>query len=73
MYEGVQVTVPARTIVDAAAVGTGPEQIYKAVDQALRRALVGSAQLAAVAHRPHYRHRRAVLPLIESALAHAAA
>lgn len=73
MYEGVQVTAPARSIVDAAAVGTGPEQIHKAVDEALRRALVSSAQLDAIARRPQYRHRRTVLPLIESALVHAAA
>jgi predicted transcriptional regulator of viral defense system len=73
MYEGLQVTAPARTIIDAAATGIGPEQIHKAVDQALRRALVGSAQLEAAARRPRYRHRRGVLPLIETALAHASA
>ncbi|HEV7216209.1 MAG TPA: type IV toxin-antitoxin system AbiEi family antitoxin domain-containing protein [Chloroflexota bacterium] len=73
MYEGVQVTAPARTIVDAAAVGTGLEQIHKAIDQALRRTLVDSAQLDAAARRPHYRKRRLVLPFIEGALAHAAA
>lgn len=72
-YEGVRVTTPARAIIDAAATGTGPEQIHKAVDQALRRALLSSTQLLIAARRPHYRHRRSVLPLIENAVAHVAA
>jgi predicted transcriptional regulator of viral defense system len=72
-YEGLRVTTPARSIADAAATGTGPEQIHLAVAQALARGLASPAQLRAAAGRPHYRHRRSVLPLIEEALAHARA
>jgi predicted transcriptional regulator of viral defense system len=70
-YEGVQVTTPARSIVDAAATGTGPEQIHKAVRDALRRALTTPEGLRAAAARPGYRHRRTVQPLIEHAIAEA--
>jgi predicted transcriptional regulator of viral defense system len=68
-YEGVQVTTPARTIVDAAAAGAGPEQIHTAVRDALRRALATPARLRASAARPGYRHRRTVQPLMGSAIA----
>jgi predicted transcriptional regulator of viral defense system len=71
-YEGVRATEPARTIVDAAAAGTGPEQIVLAVRQGLERALVDPERLRAAAARRRYRHRRTVLPLIEAALARAA-
>ncbi len=37
--DGIPVTTPARSIVDAAEAGTGPEQIEMAVDQALERRL----------------------------------
>ncbi len=67
-YEGIPVTTPARSIVDAAALGTGPEQIERAIQQALARALVSPAQLLAAARRPRYRHRRRVLPLVEEAI-----
>jgi predicted transcriptional regulator of viral defense system len=70
-YEGVQVTTPARSIIDAAAEGTGPEQIHLAVTQAVARGLASPAQLRTAAGRPHYRHRRTVVPLIEEALAYA--
>jgi predicted transcriptional regulator of viral defense system len=68
LYEGICVTTPARSIVDAAAAGTGPEQIHLAVSQAVERGLANPAQLREAAKRPHYRNRRAVVPLIERAL-----
>ncbi|MBI4491811.1 MAG: hypothetical protein HY690_03350 [Chloroflexi bacterium] len=73
MYEGVQVTTVARSIVDAAAEGVGPEQIQKAIGQALERAMVSPEQLRAAAARPGYRHKRVVQPLIDATVAHAAA
>ncbi len=72
-YEGVRVTTPARSIVDAAATGTGPEQIHRAVAQALTRGLASPAQVRRAAARPHYRQRRTVLPLMERALTDAGA
>jgi predicted transcriptional regulator of viral defense system len=71
-FEGVRATAPARTIVDAAAAGTAPEQIVLAVRQALERALIDPEGLRAAAARRHYRYRRTVRPLIETALARAA-
>ncbi|MGH2410918.1 MAG: type IV toxin-antitoxin system AbiEi family antitoxin domain-containing protein [Chloroflexota bacterium] len=71
LYEGMRVTTPARSIADAAAAGTGPEQIQLAVAQAIARGLASPAQLRRSAGRPRYRHRRTVRPLIEGALAHA--
>jgi hypothetical protein len=71
LYEGLQVTTPARSIVDAAAAGADPEQIHRAVAQALARGLASPAQVRRAAARPYYRRRRAVRPLIERALAHA--
>ncbi|MHB8574840.1 MAG: type IV toxin-antitoxin system AbiEi family antitoxin domain-containing protein [Dehalococcoidia bacterium] len=70
-YEGVRVTTPERTIVDAASTGTDPEQVQKAVQQALRRALVSADRLRRAALRPGYRHRRTVVPLIQAAIDHA--
>jgi predicted transcriptional regulator of viral defense system len=73
MHEGVQVTTPARSIVDAAADGLGPEQVHKAVAQAVSRAIANTEQLRTAASRSGYRHRRTVEPLIERAIADAAA
>ena len=70
-FEGVNITVPARTIVDAAAAGTGPEQIQLAVRQALDRALTTPERLRRAANRVGYRFRRAVKPLIDRAIADA--
>jgi predicted transcriptional regulator of viral defense system len=67
-YEGMPVTTPARSIVDAAAAGTGPDQIELAVHQAVDRGLTTSAKLRAAADRRGYRNRRFVRPLIERAL-----
>jgi predicted transcriptional regulator of viral defense system len=72
-YEGLAVTTPARSLVDAAASGTGPDQIRLAIRQAIDRALARPDQLRAAAQRRGYRHRRLVLPLIEAALDQAAA
>lgn len=71
LYEGLRVTTPARSIADAAAAGTGPEQIQLAVAQAIARGLASPSQMRRAADRPHYRHRRTVRPLIQEALAHA--
>jgi predicted transcriptional regulator of viral defense system len=70
-HEGVLVTTPARSIVDAASAGTGPEQIEMAVRQAIERGLASPDQLRQAASRPRYRHRRRVLPQIEAAIRHA--
>jgi predicted transcriptional regulator of viral defense system len=70
-HEGLQVTTPARSIVDAAVVGTDPEQIQRAVGEALQRGLASAAKLRAAAARPGYRWRNTVLPLIERAIASA--
>jgi hypothetical protein len=70
-YDGVRVTTPARSIADAAAAGMDPEQIVKAVRQALERALFERGQLLNIVRRPRYRNRRTTLPLIEDALHHA--
>ena len=41
--EGIRLTAPLRTILDAAEMGTGPEQVVMAIEQAGRRGwLVGS-------------------------------
>jgi len=73
IYQGIPVTTPVRTIVDAASAGTDPEQIRKATGQALSRALATDQQILATARRPHYRNRRAVLSLVELAIRDASA
>jgi len=45
--EGVRLTSPTRTILDAAEAGTGPEQIELAIEQAIDRGLTTSGLLAA--------------------------
>ncbi len=67
-YNGLRVTAPARSIVDAAATGTAPDQIHRAVREALGRALTTPDRLREAAARPGYRHRRTVQPLIERAI-----
>ncbi|HXI15164.1 MAG TPA: type IV toxin-antitoxin system AbiEi family antitoxin domain-containing protein [Chloroflexota bacterium] len=73
IHEGMQVTTPARSIVDAAAAGLGPEQVHTAVRQAIARAITNADELRAAAARSRYRHRQVVQPLIERAVADAAA
>ncbi|MGI8439583.1 MAG: type IV toxin-antitoxin system AbiEi family antitoxin domain-containing protein [Thermoleophilaceae bacterium] len=46
---GLLVSSPARTIVDAAAAGTAPEQIEAAIEQALREGMTTAGQLRRVA------------------------
>jgi predicted transcriptional regulator of viral defense system len=70
-YNGVRVTSPARAIVEAAATGTDPSQIHKAVREALERGLVHPATLRAAAVRRPNQHRRDVGRLIEEALSRA--
>ncbi len=72
-YNGVRVTTPARAIVDAAATGTDPTQIHKAVREALERGLVDPDLLRAAAARRPNQYRRDVRRLIEEALAGARA
>lgn len=67
-YNGVRVTTPARSIGDAAATGTDPTQIHKAVREALDRGLVDPGTLRAVAARQSNQYRRDVRRLIEEAL-----
>lgn len=53
-WHGIRTTSPARSIVDAAAHGTAPEQIAAAVDQALERGLTTRGELRQQASkRPH--------------------
>lgn len=71
-YDGIRVTTPARSIVDAAAGGTAPDQIERAVRDALLRGLTTPDELLNNAARHGYRHRRTVLPLLERAIQTAA-
>jgi predicted transcriptional regulator of viral defense system len=70
-YNGVRVTTPTRSIVDAAATGTDPTQIHKAVREALDRGLIEPDMLRAAAARRANQYRRDVRRLIEEALASA--
>jgi predicted transcriptional regulator of viral defense system len=72
-YNGVRVTAPARSTVDAAATGTDPAQVHKAVHEALKRGLVDPDMLRAAAGRRSNQHRRDVRRLIEEALSSAGA
>jgi predicted transcriptional regulator of viral defense system len=47
--EGMRITSPARSIVDAAAAGTDPEQVELAIHQAVKRGLVTPDQLLELA------------------------
>lgn len=67
-YRGVNATTPARSIVDAAASGADPEQIHRAVKEAMDRGLVDEATLRGAANRRPNQHRRDVRTLIEEAL-----
>lgn len=69
LMEGIRTTTPARTIVDAAAYGTDPEQVQLAVAQSIERALTTPPLLRRAAARGGYRWSRSVRRLIESALA----
>lgn len=71
MYNGVRVTTPARAIVDAAATGTDPTQIHKAIREALDRGLIDPSTLRAAATRHPNQHRRDIRQLVEEALSDA--
>jgi predicted transcriptional regulator of viral defense system len=47
--DGIRVTAPARSIIDAAQAGTAPEQIMAAVSQALDRGMATESKLLATA------------------------
>ncbi len=64
---GIRVTVAARSIVDAATAGTGPEQIEMAVAQALARGLATPDEL----HRQAAMRGRSVARLIAQAIGRA--
>jgi predicted transcriptional regulator of viral defense system len=67
--EGIRVTTPVRTILDAAEAGMGPEQVEMAIRQAVQRALLVPDQLrVAACQRP-----QRVRGLVEDALAEARA
>ncbi len=68
MYNGVRVTTPARAIVDAAASGTDPDQIHKAVAEALARGILRPDTLLAAINRGPNQHVQDVRRLIEEAL-----
>lgn len=67
-YDGLTVTTAARSIVDAAATGTGPELIVQAVQQALNRGLTTAAALRDAATARRYRGKRLVVPLLDDAV-----
>jgi len=73
--DGIAVTTPARSIIDAAAAGADPAQIQRAVHEALQRGLVAVADLRSEANRSRYRHsynvRRQIAAAIRSASVHA--
>jgi predicted transcriptional regulator of viral defense system len=63
--EGIRVTAPARSIVDAAQAGTAPEQIMAAVSQALDRGMATESILLGVAKTRGGRVERLVRQVIE--------
>ncbi len=68
-WDGLPATTAARSPVDAAADGSDPEQVGKAIADALGRGLTAPEALRAQARRPDYKGRRLALPLIERELA----
>lgn len=65
--EGVRMTSPVRTIVDAAEAGTGPEHIIEAVAQALARRLLTEKELRDAAAGRSGRVQRLVLRALQEA------
>jgi len=59
-HEGVRVTAPARTILDAAQAGAAPEQVVLAIQQGVERGLVTARGLRAAAAQRSKRVRRLV-------------
>jgi len=63
--DGIRVTSPARTILDAAEAGTQPEQVEMAIAQSLRRGWLDVLQLRAKAQAREHR----VASIVERTLA----
>ncbi len=63
--DGIRLTGPARSIIDAAAAGTAPEQIMVAISQALKRAMATESELLAAAKARGGRVERLVRQVIE--------
>ncbi|MDB5059087.1 MAG: hypothetical protein JWO59_2559 [Chloroflexi bacterium] len=72
LYDGVRVTTPARSIIDAAESGTEPSQIIKAVRESLDRGLLSPEMLRTAGRRHPNQHRQNAQQLLEQALANAA-
>jgi predicted transcriptional regulator of viral defense system len=65
--EGIRVTAPVRTILDAAEAGTRPEQVQMAIREAVRRALLLPDQLRAAARQRPQRVRALVEDTLDQA------
>jgi len=63
--DGIRVTAPARSIIDAAEAGTAPEQIVTAVGQALDRGIVTESKILGVAKTRGGRVERLVRQVLE--------
>jgi predicted transcriptional regulator of viral defense system len=63
--DGIRVTAPARSIIDAAEAGTAPEQIMAAVSQALDRGMATESKLLGVAKTRGGRVERLVRQILE--------
>jgi predicted transcriptional regulator of viral defense system len=63
--DGIRVTAPARSIIDAAEAGTAPEQIMAAVGQALDRGMATESRLLGVAKTRGGRAERLVRQTLE--------
>jgi predicted transcriptional regulator of viral defense system len=63
--EGIRLTSPERTIVDAAEWGTGPEQIEMAIQEALSRRITTKRRLREAASKRSPRVKRLVLGTLE--------
>ena len=72
MYNGVSVTTPARAIIDAAAAGTDPSRIHKALRDARDRGRLIPESLRAANMRHANQYQRNVRQLIEEVLSDAA-
>ena len=65
LRDGIRVTAPARSIIDAAEAGTAPEQIIAAVGQALDRGMATESKLLGVAKTRGGRVERLVRQVLE--------
>ncbi len=68
---GVQVTTPARTIVDVAEVGADPQVVIEATTTAVRSGLVSASELHAMAGHRSVRVRRLIDRALQDARVHA--